>query len=272
MVKLAELVRSKILREQRKRSRRGVPLQKNMTLVSADGNRYEPVIAGPSTIAPDCASAEALRGALEILKKITADSYVEHDIRLYEEGLRRFGDRWCYADISTVLYGICKRIEVESYLEIGVRRGRSMAIVAGVHADAAIVGFDLWIPNYVGIENPGPAFVQNELERVGYARQATLISGNSRVTVPQYFRSHPDAYFDIITVDGDHSARGAAIDLRNVMSRVKIGGFLVFDDIVNPWHPHLARVWRRIVERSGRFLTYRFNEVGYGIAVGIRQY
>ena len=106
----------------------------------------------------------------------------------------------------------------------------SMAVVASRHPHARIVGFDRWIPNYVGMENPGPEFVQKELECVGYQEKVEFITGDSKKTVPAYFRQHPDAYFDVITVDGDHSAHGARVDLRHVIPRLKIGGFLVFDD------------------------------------------
>jgi predicted O-methyltransferase YrrM len=147
-----------------------------------------------------------------------------------------------------------------------------MAMVAAMRPEAQLVGFDLWISNYSGMENPGPQFVQQELERVGYRGKAEFISGNSRQTIPEYFRAHPDAYFDVITVDGDHSLRGATTDLKNVIPRLKVGGVLVFDDIVNLWHLHMEKVWRKAAEKGKRFTTYRFDEVGYGIALGIKQY
>ncbi len=269
---LIERVVSKAIRVLRERSRENVPRQKQMTYESPGEKWYEPVIAGPSSFVSDCSGAESVRGVLQIVQKLTPDQYMRFNVDFYQTGLERFGDRWRYADINTVLYGIAGRIEIESYLEIGVRRGRSMAIVAARHPRARIVGFDLWIPHYVGIENPGPDFVHQELERVGYRERADFITGDSRKTVPEYFRRHPDVYFDVITVDGDHSARGARIDLRHVIPRLKIGGFLVFDDIANLWHPRLESVWNRMAGRGGRFKTFAFDEVGYGIAFGIRQY
>ena len=269
---LIERVVSKVNRIIRERSRRGVPLQEQMTYESSGGKWYEPVIAGPSSFVNDCSGAQSVRGVLPVIRKLTPDDYVRFNIDLYTTGLDRFGDMWRYADINTVLFGISKRIEVGFYLEIGVRRGRSMAIVASRHPHARIVGFDKWIPNYVGIENPGPEFVQKELECVGYKEKVEFITGDSKKTVPAYFRQHPDAYFDVITVDGDHSAHGARIDLRHVIPRLKIGGFLVFDDISNQWHPRLESVWNRMVSRRARFRTFAFDEVGYGTAFGIRQY
>jgi len=267
-----ERIQSKIARELRKRHRRGVPFQPETTFVERDTNWYEPLLAGPSTFMEGCLSAETASGVVKILKTLTPDRFVEFNIEYYQAGLERFGTGWKYADLLTVLLGICNRITVESYLEIGVRRGRSMAVVASTHPEAKIVGFDMWIENYVGIENPGPAFVQQELERVGYRRKPELITGDCRTTVPQYFRDTPNAFFDLITVDGDHSAAGATLDLENVIPRLKIGGFLVFDDICNPYLPRLRKVWERNVARDHRFMVATFDELGYGVGFAMRKY
>jgi predicted O-methyltransferase YrrM len=147
-----------------------------------------------------------------------------------------------------------------------------MAMVASANPTVRLVGFDMWIPDYAGMENPGPGFVHQELERVGYRGAAELIGGDSRATVPAFFRAHPEAFFDVITVDGDHSARGAAIDLANVIPRLKVGGFLVFDDLCNPYHPRLRRVWERHVGKSRRFMSLTFDELGFGVGFGIKRY
>ena len=271
---IIQRIRNKIARELRKGYRKGVPRQLQTTFEEQDSNWYEhkPLLAGPSTFQRDCSSAETASAVLSLLQQLTPDIFIEFNIQYCRTGLQRFGDRWNYADILTVLYGICKNIKVKSYMEIGVRRGRSLCIVAALHNDVKILGFDLWVPDYVGIENPGPAFVEEELKKVGYKGEVEFITGNSKYTVPKYFGDNPDAYFDLITVDGDHSARGAEIDLKNVIPRVKVGGFLVFDDISNPDHIYLKEVWERVIVGSGRFLTHSFDGLGYGVAFGIKKY
>jgi hypothetical protein len=72
----------------------------------------------------------------------------------------------------------------------------------------------------------------------------------------------------MITVDGDHTVGGAAADLATVMPRLKVGGVLLFDDLLNP--PALQRVWDRLVKHDGRYLTWEFAEAGTGIAAAIR--
>jgi predicted O-methyltransferase YrrM len=185
--------------------------------------------------------------------------------------LRRFGDSWCYADIVTALLAAAQLLQPQSYLEIGVRRGRSMAMVARTCPTAAIVGCDLWAQDYAGMENPGPAFVRAEMHRVGHTGSLDLLSGDSHALLPRYFREHPETAFDLITVDGDHSRRGARQDLRDVLPRLKVGGVLVFDDIAHPDLPHLADVWRTVVCADRRFVTWEFSELGYGVAVAVRR-
>lgn len=263
--------KNKILREHKRKTRAATPWQQDVTFKES-GSWYEPIIAGPSTFIEDCTSSETVSAVADIISKLEMDEYVRFNLEYYRTGLARFGSKWKYADINTVLYGISKNIRVESYLEIGVRRGRSMAIVASLHPEARITGFDLWLTNYAGIENPGPEFVTAELKKVGYKNDLQLITGNSRNTVPEFFRKNRDAYFDLITVDGDHSKRGAVIDLKNVIPRLKIGGFLIFDDIINPAHSVLKDVWEKQVIKRNRFRTWSFEELGYGIAFAIKQY
>lgn len=240
---------------------------------SEEGNQwYHPVLAGPSTFADDVAGMKAVRGALDVLDRLSPDQYLEVLARYCRRGLEEFGASWAYADINTVLWGLSGRLGVERYLEIGVRRGRSMAMVAAQRPRCLLTGFDLWIEGYAGMPNPGPDLVREELRRVGHVGTLDLVAGDSRVTVPEYFRRHPDRYFDLITVDGDHTADGAAADIENVMPRLKVGGALVFDDIANPAHPGLLEVWDRVVARSGRFACWSFSELGFGIAYAIKRY
>lgn len=269
---MIQCLKSKILREFRNKFRRGIPFQDEMTYIEPDSNWFEPVMAGPLTLIAAVRSPETIRNVLGVLKKLQEDKFVKFNIDYLETGLERFGKNWHYSDINTVLFALAQTLKVKSYLEIGVRRGRSMAMVASVHPEADLVGFDMWVENYAGIENPGPDFVQSELIKVGYQKRVTFINGNSREMVPRYFKQNRDAYFDLITVDGDHSVKGAKLDLKNVIPRLKVGGVLVFDDISNPYHPDLKKAWVDIVEKSKRFKTYSFDDAGYGVAFGIKQY
>jgi hypothetical protein len=47
---------------------------------------------------------------------------------------------------------------------------------------------------------------------------------------------------------------------------------LVFDDISHPHHPKLLAIWRRVVVAERRYSTWRFDDVGYGVAVAVRRW
>ena len=209
---------------------------------------------------------------LEILNKLSSDQYLEFLKRFYNKGINDFNNNWYYADILTVLHSISKKLDIESYLEIGVRRGRSMSIVASNNPQAELVGFDLWIEDYAGMDNPGPKFVEKELSRVDFKGSLKLIGGNSRQTVPKYFDRNPNKYFDLVTIDGDHSTRGAKIDIKNVLKRLKVGGIVVFDDIDNPNHRSLKRLWYKTFTNSPRFSSFEFEGIGLGVGFAIKHY
>lgn len=216
-------------------------------------------------------SSHYVRMAIDLLRKLDSDSYTRYLEGYYTEGLKRFGDGWGYSDIVTVLLGLSGHLRPIDYLEIGVRRGRSACALGSIAPDCNMVLFDMWLPNYAGMDNPGQDLVLAELAKVGHRGKVTFVDGNSHQTVPAYFEANPEAAFDIITVDGDHTNLGAAQDLSDVMPRLKIGGALVFDDICHPKHPGLADVWRRMVEEDRRFTYYNFSSAGYGVGFAIRR-
>ena len=235
------------------------------------GNWYSPVLLGAGTIGAKAMQTDCLRQAMEIIGRLETDDYVRYLQAYYQTGLERFGNAWRYADIATVLLAAAQLAHPLRYLEIGVRRGRSMAMVAATCPDCDIVGFDLWQANYAGIPNPGPDFVTTEMKKLGHRGGLELISGDSHETLSRYFNQYPDAYFDLATVDGDHSEMGAKQDLQTVASQLKVGGILVFDDICHPTHPYLHDVWRRVICSLEKFATWEFTDLGYGVALAVRR-
>jgi predicted O-methyltransferase YrrM len=240
---------------------------------SAEGSTtdyYSPVLAGPETLLKLATRAEAVRDVLSVLAKLEPDDYTRYLIDYYGEGLRRFGESWHYADICTVLHAAARFVEPRTYLEIGVRRGRSMAMIANVAPEARLFGFDMWVENYAGMPNPGADFVRSEIARTGHRGPIELISGDSHVTIPRFLDENPGLTLDIVTVDGDHSHDGALADLRAVIPRLSLGGVLVFDDIVHPLHPYLLDVWRHAVAEDGGLSAAEYVELGFGVGLAVR--
>jgi predicted O-methyltransferase YrrM len=197
---------------------------------------------------------EITAGTIDVIDRLSADRSLD----AYRESLRGIArDRRPYWDLACALSYLAECFPIEDYLEIGVRRGKSMAQVASRRPDCRIVGCDMWMSPYGGVDNPGPTFVQDEMTRLGHRGSLELISGSSHDVLPAFKAQRPRERFDVVTVDGDHSDEGAWADLVEAVDLVRPGGFLVFDDITHPLHT-LASVWARFRQSYGG--TFEFAE------------
>ena len=235
------------------------------------GELRSPVCISPDTIIRHAMSTATLEKVICVCDRLSSDPFTECMIDAYRIGHNRFEDAWGYVDIASLLYAVTELGRPENYLEIGVRRGRSSCMVVAANPATKIYGFDLWQDDYANNINPGPEFVRGELKRMGHVGEAEFFSGDSHKTIPKFLNENEGLSFDLITVDGDHSKNGAWIDLTNVVSSLRLGGVIVFDDIDNPYCPGLADVWKRFMKNysflTGRILT---NPLGLGVAFAIR--
>ncbi|MGR0185156.1 class I SAM-dependent methyltransferase [Azospirillum aestuarii] len=230
------------------------------------------MIAGAGTVGKRLIDGPYVEEAMALIKRLEPDSYSEFLVDFLTQGRRRFGSNWMYADIVTVLLGLCDILQPATYLEIGVRRGRSLCAVAAKHPECRLIGFDLWVDGYAGMPNPGPDFVRAELRKVGHTGTVDLIDGDSHRTVAAYLSERPELTLDLITVDGDHSVEGAFADLCDTVPRLAVGGALVLDDIAHPDLPDLRTLWNDVIVSDPRFSTWGYTEVGYGVGFALRRY
>lgn len=231
---------------------------------------YGKVILNPLTLVNIAKSQESWMEILAFHGSLATDTYVHYLDQWYKECFNRFGSHWHYLDIVNVLYAASKTVKPRNYLEIGVRRGRSVCTVARGCSSVNIFAFDMWLQNYAGMENPGPNFVKSELAKHGHQGGLQFINGNSHQTLPAFFQMNPNLQFDMITVDGDHTENGALQDLEDVIPHLAIGGVLVFDDIAHHLHPYLLSVWKTAMNRHPELSSHEFTESGYGVAFAIR--
>jgi len=233
---------------------------------------YDGVAVGADAIGRLATAPDTQQRVDGLLADLEDDDYMEYVRAFVRRGRELVGPGYEFADITTVLCAASQLLHPTSYLEIGVRRGRSMRVVSGVAPDCAIIGIDLWIAEYAGMENPGPEHVAEALRGAGHTGPLELRTGNSHKAVPELYAEQPELSFDLITVDGDHTRRGAAKDLRAVLPRLRIGGVLVFDDVRHPAHPELHDVWEQTVAADRRYAAWRYDATGYGVALAVRRW
>ena len=238
---------------------------------AAAGDRYSPVVVPPEAIARRASSPRVLSAVRALTAGLADDPYTRYVSEFYAAGVEVCGPEWGFMDIVTVLYAVSEMGRPENYLEIGVRRGRSVCAVAAASPGTDVYAFDLWQPGYANSPNPGPELARAELRRVGHRGRVEFVDGDSHRTVPAFFAGHPGLSFDLITVDGDHSPRGAWEDLRTVVPRLRVGGVLVFDDTSNPYCPGLDRVWRELLAADPGLAGFSFGGLGAGVSFAVRQ-
>lgn len=252
------------------------------------------------------------RDAVATLERMSSDEVNKPALLAWLQEGAQIGDRrW---EIRTALRCLAHVIQPRSYLEIGTRRGWSLAQVLAAAPNVNVYSVDMWVENYGDVENPGPEFVRAEMKRAApdFCGNLTFLSGNShnilpvfldnvmprqngfdKFTVMRHAESRPHL-FDLITVDGDHTALGAWWDLLDVMPHVAIGGAVVFDDLLDKsdemfgdqptsyfanrhppltnFKPSLKDVWLRMKRIFGNF-AYIENYDGQppiGVAVRMR--
>jgi predicted O-methyltransferase YrrM len=208
-----------------------------------------------------------VRAVLERLAPDPAHGFLRD---FYSHGIEHFGDAWRFLDARCVLTAYARLARPRRYLEIGVRNGMSLCLVAAARPTVDIAAFDLFQPGYGGMAQLGPEHVRAEVAKFGHAGKLDLIAGDSHETVPTYLREHPETTFDLVFVDGDHSAGGARADLEAVAAALSYGGLIVFDDISNPNCRGLLEVWREFVAGREELVATDHIDGGNGVAFALK--
>jgi hypothetical protein len=156
--------------------------------------------------------------------------------------------------------------EVRDYLEIGTRDGDSLRVVLEENAGtlSSMWVADLWGSDYGGTGRGNHLHIDQLLDDFNFDGRRVFLDGNSRDTIPALMPERAD-FFDMVLVDGDHSAEGAKADLANVWPLVKPGGVILFHDICHPAHQYLAACFDEfVVERSAPHVVIQKD---YGVGV-----
>lgn len=154
-----------------------------------------------------------------------------------------------------VLVRYANRRSAQTYLEIGVCAGFSMYHVLTNSDVRFAIGIDTWGNEAGGHGVGNPKAV---IELLGSLMdRVALITGNSHAVLPMLAGS-----FDMIFVDGDHSAEGCVLDMDHALRLLAPGGVVLVDDLDNPSHPYLRRVVDGFVFTHGLDACYHDGHCG----------
>ncbi len=217
--------------------------------------QYEPAPSVPP--APDLSVIDVVRRVTEELHnprtlydvRQTLQEYYADDqddnfqciMEIYQEAIGRNIPYW---DIRTAVRVASRILKPTTYLEVGTRRGWSLAQMLTEAPDAVSYIFDVWQENYANAQG-SPRYVLNKMQQVtGASPSIEFVNGSSHDTLPRFFNNQvelsygiPPREFDLITIDGDHSLIGAWQDLHDVFPHVRVGGMILFDDLESAGEP-----------------------------------
>jgi predicted O-methyltransferase YrrM len=126
-----------------------------------------------------------------------------------------------------------------TYLEIGVADGGNAIYVADSfckHPDSKLYCIDPWMdyeeyPEYKGKQEIGWKTFNKNIENSGHFSKFIVNRGFSDDIVPAF----PNQFFDIIFVDGNHETDFVYRDGQMALDKVKLGGYIIFDDYTYGW-------------------------------------
>lgn len=139
-------------------------------------------------------------------------------------------------------------VKPKSYLEIGVSGGRSMQTVFNVHRPDRMVLCDLWDSKQAwgGNGASNHYHVATWLRAQGYPDSSVqFMDGDSVVLIPTLKEQ-----FEMILVDGNHSAEGALQDLTNCWPLLSPNGIMILDDVDHFSYPGVALAFTKFISHT----------------------
>jgi len=145
------------------------------------------------------------------------------------------------SDLPSIIYQIAKKIKPKRYLEIGVLKGRSMALVLKASPQTEACGIDIWGSH--ADYNMNPREVKASMKAIGIDNLPIFLTGSSYDVLPVLWKdkSIPE-FFNLILVDGDHDRAAATKDLNLCLKHMTDDGILIFHDIAMPRFTHLREL------------------------------
>lgn len=116
--------------------------------------------------------------------------------------------------------------EIRKIAEVGFNAGHTSEIFLDFAPQAQLVSFDINMHEYTNI---GVAFMEMK-----YRDRFRFVEGNSRYTIPKYFKVYPEEKFDLIYIDGCHLFGACLDDIFHFKSLAHKNSILWIDDFNFP--------------------------------------
>jgi predicted O-methyltransferase YrrM len=162
----------------------------------------------------------------------------------------------------------CKQYHPSTYLEIGTREGNSLKVVLTNSKNInEVFVCDTWGSLYGGTGKANHSHISDMINKVGYTGKINYLDGDSKIEIPKLNNNN---YFDLILVDGDHSAEGGLLDLENVLQLAKRGGgCILFHDITHHAHLYLEQVFDSFAEKYSSLWRESPQKIREELGIGV---
>ena len=148
--------------------------------------------------------------------------------------------------LTEVLVKLVSNKEIKTVMEIGFNAGHSADTFLKSNESISLVSFDIATHSYVDI---GKTYIDKK-----YPERHTLIKGDSRVTITEYFNKNPETKFDLIFIDGGHSDNVPRSDLSNCRLFAHKNTIVIMNDVkyknIESWNVNPNEAWDAFVESN----------------------
>jgi Methyltransferase domain len=143
-----------------------------------------------------------------------------------------------------------------NYLEIGCADGGNAIIISksyAKHPESKLYCVDPWMdydeyPENKGQQEKGWKAFNRNIQKLADPSKFIIHRGFSDDIVPTF----PNDFFDLIFVDGNHETEYVYRDGMMSLDKVKVGGYIAFDDYNKYWPQTVAGIDKFIAEAGSR--------------------
>ncbi len=128
--------------------------------------------------------------------------------------------------------------------EVGFNAGFSSYVFLKANPKAKVISFDIAEHKYI---KTAKRFVDQQ-----FPKRHALIKGDSKQTIPQFSKKHPDVRFDLVFIDGGHDYKTAESDIVNMKLLSTPQTLLVMDDLTPwlPWGRGPTHAWIKAIQKG----------------------